>query len=428
MKTPTLNKPHSRQRQRGAVAIIVGLCIVVLIGMIGLVVDLGHMFITKTELQNAADSCALAAARELDGGSDSLLRAENAGITVGQQNKVGLQSSAVSITPANVTFSAVISPNSSYLSRLGGATPKTSKYVMCTLQRSGIVMWFMQVLGFGNQSVAAQAAATVAPSQTTCAIPVGLCSQGPAPSFGFNVGQWYSGKFGSGSGGGKKETGGTTGSYNWIDFSPPQGGASELKDLLAGAGQCELPPVGTPVGEQGQISGLSDAWNTRFGIYKGSYEATSAPPDFTGIAYTNTALMTFAKSTTWPNAAPQNAYSGSPSSGSTLNYLAAQTARATYQSTDPADIGKSTSSGHSQYGANRRIAIVPVVNCEDLAGTNPQAIPIRGYSCVLLLNPIKGPDDVFLEYRGLANDPASPCASYGIPGGTSGPLVPVLVQ
>ncbi len=424
MKTLIRTMPNSRQRQRGAVAIIVGLCIVVLVGMIGLVLDLGHMFVTKTELQNAADSCALAAARELDGGTDALLRAENMGLTVGQQNKVDFQATAVSIAPADIQFSTTLSPNSSYLTRAGGA-PVTSKYAMCTLDRTGIAMWFMQVLGFGDQAVAAQAVATLSPSQTTCAIPIGLCSQGPAPSFGFNVGQWYSGKFGSGATG-------TTGSYNWLDFSPPNGGASELKDLLAGPGQCELPPVGAPVGEQGQIGGLSDAWNTRFGIYKGGYDATSAPPDFTGTAYTNTALIKDANeqkkwTTTWPNPEPQNAYSGTPSSGSTLNYLAAQTARATYQSSDPANVGKTTSTGHAN-GANRRIAIAPVVNCEDLATSNPQQIPIRGYACVLMLNPIKGPDDVFLEFRGLANDPTSPCASFGIPGGTSGPLVPVLVQ
>lgn len=417
--------PRSRQRQRGAVAIIVGLGIVVLIGMIGLVVDLGHMFITKTELQNAADACSLAAARELDGGSDALVRAENMGLTVGQKNNVDLQATAVTIAPDDIKFSVTLSPNSNYLSRSAGANPATSKYAMCTLNRSGIAMWFMQVLGTGNQAVAAQAVATVAPSQTTCAIPIGICSQGSAPTFGFNVGQWYSGKFDSGTPGG-------TGSYNWIDFSPNSGGgADELKDLLKGAGQCELPPVGTLVGQQGQIGGLTDAWNSRFGAYKngGQYSATTSPPDFTGLGYTNTTKMTFATATTWDP--PQNAYSGTSTTG-LQNYLAGQTARAPYQSTDPADIGnayKPTSSAeHSQYGANRRIAIAPIVNCQDLASSHPQPIPVLGYACVLMLNPIKGPDDVFMEFRGLANDSSSPCASYGIPGGSAGPLVPVLVQ
>ncbi len=411
---------HPRQCQHGAVAIIVGICIVVLVGMIGLVVDMGHLFVFKTELQNAGDSCALAAAKELDGASDALLRAESAGITVGQQNKANLQATAVSILPANVKFSVTLSPNSNYLSRAAGANPVTAKYAMCTINRAGIVMWFMQVMGLGNQTVAAEAVATLAPSQTACAIPIGLCKQGSAPTFGLVTGKWYSGKFSAGSGG--------TGSYDWIDFSPPIGGASELKDLLAGAGQCSLPPVGTMVGEQGQVVGLTDAWNSRFGVYKngGQYNVTTAAPDFTGLAYTTA---------TWPHAnaaTPQNAYSGTPDSGTTVNYLSAQTARSPYQSTDPAGVGMppfkaSTVANHTQYGASRRIAVAPIVDCSALSSPTQQ-IPVLGYACILMLNPISGPTNVVLEVRGLANSATSPCASFGIPGGAAGPLVPVLVQ
>jgi Flp pilus assembly protein TadG len=82
----------SGKRQRGAVAIMVGFSIFVLIGMLGLVLDLGRMFIIKTELQNGVDACALAAARELTGGdTDSLVRAEAAGLLVGGRNKVDFQ-------------------------------------------------------------------------------------------------------------------------------------------------------------------------------------------------------------------------------------------------------------------------------------------------------------------------------------------------
>jgi Flp pilus assembly protein TadG len=46
--------------QRGAVAIIVGLVLAVLMGFAGLALDVGHLYVEKTELQNAADACALA--------------------------------------------------------------------------------------------------------------------------------------------------------------------------------------------------------------------------------------------------------------------------------------------------------------------------------------------------------------------------------
>jgi len=50
-------------------ALMIGcvLVVLVLIAFLGMTVDLGRLFITKTELSNAADACALAAAAELTG-------------------------------------------------------------------------------------------------------------------------------------------------------------------------------------------------------------------------------------------------------------------------------------------------------------------------------------------------------------------------
>lgn len=56
-----------KSRQQGAVVIIVALSLVVLIGMLGLVLDLGRLYVAKTDLQNAADAAALSGASQLDG-------------------------------------------------------------------------------------------------------------------------------------------------------------------------------------------------------------------------------------------------------------------------------------------------------------------------------------------------------------------------
>jgi hypothetical protein len=277
------------------------------------------------------------------------------------------------------------------------------KYVKCTLPLGGVQPWFMAVLGAGAQTVGSMAVATLSPSQTNCAVPLGLCQQGPAPGYGYIQGQWYSGKFGTDSG----ES--LTGSYNWVDFTPSEGGgAAELKNLLAGTGQCNLPSAGT---------GLTDAWNSRFGIYKGGgqYNQTTAPPDFSGYAYT---------ATTWLASPPQNAYSGSSSNGAP-NYQAAKSASMPYQASNPVDLTGyplPTNTDHSK-GSDRRLAVVPIVDCNLLGGSNPQTVPVVAYGCVFLLSPIKGPGDVVLEFRSLGD-----CASSGLGGGTIGPLVPVLVQ
>jgi hypothetical protein len=416
------------KRQRGAVAVVVGLTIFVLIGMIGLALDLGQMFVNKTELQNAADACALAAARELDGNADALDRADAAGVLVGTQNLVGFQGAAVTLTAADISYSAHLSPNDAYQTS-DNADPETARFAMCEVERSGIGMWFMGALAVDDPTVRAYAVATLAPSQSTCALPIGMCkmSGGSAPTFGLVVGQWYSGKFESG-------TPNTTGSYNWIDFSPEDGGgANEIKAMLSGPGQCELPPVGKQVGQQGQIAAVADPWNTRFGLYKGAYNLAESPPDFTGNTYTQAGIGG-ATETTWPNPAPQNAYAGTHPAGTTANYQSAKAANLPYQDTNPAGInginGYSISPPGTlgQYGSQRRVALAPIVNCEALAGTNPQTVTIEGYACILMLNPIKGPDDIVMEYLGDPAVAGSPCSSFGLAGGSAGPLVPVLVQ
>lgn len=442
------------RHQHGAIAIIVGLSIAVLVGMIGLALDLGRMFVIKSELQNAADACALAAARELDGNTDAITRADAAGILVGTRNEINFQDENAPVTNASLTYSATLSPNSAYNRSIA---PATAKYVMCTVARPNVGMLFMGVRGFGTQNVSAYAVATLAPGQTTCAIPLGLCSESTDPSdpyAGLDIGQWYGGKFENAPSNPNTlcttPSGSTSGNFNWVDFSPGPGaqpscgnsnGAAELKCLLEGLGVCELPPINTLVGQTGVDNGLKASWNTRFGIYGGSQNANDSPPDFTGIAYTNSHFpgsVVNGGAETWPTATPgtpPNVYSGSPNSGSTPNYESAKTDRTPYQPGNPANVGgnptvlpRTGTPSHSENGQSRRIAVAPIVNCQSFCTPGVQTVPVLGYACVLMLSPMpNNPTYIWLEYRGAANDPNSPCSSYGL-GGGSGPLVPVLVQ
>lgn len=409
-------RTYRGHRQGGAVAVTTALMLVVLVGFLGVVVDLGRMYVVKTELFNAADACALAAAQELNGNPGALTLAENAGIAAGTRNGANFQSTPVTITAADISFSTTLSPNSNYLTQADGA-PQDSRYAMCTLKYPGLQMTLTAIVGFGSQvDVGAQAVATVAPAQTSCAIPLGLCSQGAAPSYGFVPGQWINGRFDAG--------GGSTGSFNWIDFTPPAGGQSELAGLLTGPGLCNT-SVGTPVGQTGVLgNAAARAWNSRFGLYQsgeGNPQLATAPPDLTGYSYTATpegqaawpsqsnALSDFLS----PRRSPNNdAYQGNAATGLSISNA--------YNLSTPGD--------HVTYGtAQRRLVIAPVVNCAGWASS--QTVPLEAYACVLMLHPIGSPGDtVYMEYVGAANDPTSPCATSGLAGGTFGPLIPVLVQ
>jgi Flp pilus assembly protein TadG len=64
-----------RQRARGFVLLTLAAGLVLLVGVTGLVVDLGRLYIAQNELQAAADAAALAAVYELDGTAGGIERA-----------------------------------------------------------------------------------------------------------------------------------------------------------------------------------------------------------------------------------------------------------------------------------------------------------------------------------------------------------------
>lgn len=420
-----------RAPQKGAVLILVAIALAVLVGFLGIVVDLGRLFVTKTELQSAMDACALAAAAELKPGvappdMQAITRAVSAGITAGTRNKVGFQAEAVALTAADIYFSDRLSDNSTtfpfgYL-QSGAADPATARYVLCARSQGGIATWFMQVLeAFLNQpstpnTVGAWATATLQPAQLNCALPIGVCklpAGTPADPFaGMTVGQWLSSKLEAAA----------TGSYSWVDFTPGEGGgANELAQIIKGSGQCNVPVVGTQVGQQGNIESLDKAWNTRFGLYKGADNSSTATPDYTGYGYTPI---------NWPS--QFNAFGGP--SFTDPNFQTARSSNSTYQSTPGQGYWSTTSSDLAAKGADRRLVTVPIVDCGAWAASNPQTQPVLGYACVLMLHPMTHTSDplyseeIWLEYRGPSNDPNSPCNTAGMAGGTAGPLVPVLVH
>ncbi|MEG1455004.1 MAG: Tad domain-containing protein, partial [Comamonas sp.] len=150
-----------------------------LLGFMGVALDFGRLFVVKGELQTAVDSCALAAARELNGQADAIVRAQSAGLAAGNANRVNLQSTAWNgqgkLTSADISFrdQAYAGTNSAPLAR----------YSECQYTMGGLKLWLLQAMGaFTGDSanwanagaVAARAVATRGVAQSACPVPVQL--------------------------------------------------------------------------------------------------------------------------------------------------------------------------------------------------------------------------------------------------------------
>jgi Flp pilus assembly protein TadG len=421
------------RRQGGAVLLLACFLLFFLLGFVAIAFDFGRLFIVKTELQTAMDACALAAVQELDEQPTALTRARSAGITAANLNRVNLQSAnwdgKGQVVAADISFrDPAYAPTT---------VPANARYAQCDHAQPGVRMWLMHAMGAftGNHAdnpatrdVVARAVATRGSAQTTCPIPVALKARAGgtrANNFGYQVGEWVTvfDKAGAAT---------AAGEMGWFNLDGSRS-AQETANELAEGSRCGT-RIGDTLGTPGAQTSVDRPWNYRFGIYKNSDSPSTNHPDQTGYAYT---------STNWKNAVPQNAFGGTPAAGSdptARNYI---TKRAAYASYD--DTGTNIKDGsriafgdnnklnsfqkiatpgatgqHRQYGYSRRLAVVPVIN---------DAAQVTDFVCMFMLHPLSGPNDpAKLEYRGLAGIPDSPCAPSGMPGGTAGPLVPVLVR
>jgi len=415
----------TRNQQGGAIIITVALLLLFLLGFMGIALDFGHLFVVKTELQTAMDSCALAAAQELDGAADALTRATRAGKTAGNLNKVNFQGSAAGVVDEEVTFSDTLIGTYSHTF----APVASARYAKCTHTKSGMAPWLLQALTAftGNaaysasQGVAALGVASRTPAQSSCAIPVAINPKagGTPPNYGYVPGEWIPSLYDE-TPGGPASSDTTPGHFGWANLDGSSS-ASHTKAQLIGTGGCNLHLTDTVT--PGAKVGASEAWNSRFGIYKngaGNPTIDTAPPDLTGYSYTpvNWPTKAGAASDFLSKRATNRSFGNTVDTISAGNTITGLSISNSYK-----DNGMGTFAAGPRslatHGADRRLVLAPFV-----AGSK-----IVAFGCVLMLHPIDGPHvTVYLEYVGNAAALGSPCASLGLAGGAGGPLVPVLVQ
>lgn len=164
----------ARVRQRGSVAVLFALCLVfILIGLLALVIDVGHFWEVRAELQNGADSAALAGVRDLDGTSLKF------GVAVQSSHDYALRHRANG-ADIDVPASDVVLGNWNFQTRtfLPMQTPAPQvNAVQVTTRRTAatgdpVATFFASVLGVTQQDITATAIAVGGSPKSTCGFPV----------------------------------------------------------------------------------------------------------------------------------------------------------------------------------------------------------------------------------------------------------------
>jgi Flp pilus assembly protein TadG len=421
--------PFLRRRERGAIAVAYLLMSTLLLGFVGLGLDVGRIYIAKTELQNASDACALAASAALTGANiGQLLNAEALGITAGARNLVAMQTTPATVAPdADITFSTDLNGVYNKRSLVANSAILNQRFVRCVVTEANINSMLLKVVDLlpgatplQAQTIQAGAVASLLPSLSHCAIPIASCvTSSSPPNFGLVPGNWYRGKLNAGN---AQMSGGA---FRWVSFPGATSGVPGLRDLLAGSGQCNLNAATQVASQNGQISSLSSAFNGRFGLYQGGNPSNlEGTPDATGYSY-------FPPVTPGPLV---NEYT--PAASAMPDFQIKRATNTAFANITNFSIkpgwnnisGTGPSPSHQALGGDRRLVVMPMTNCSTLSGS---AQPMVGWACFLMLHPIFNPnDDMWLEFRGNAASISSGCVTSGLPGGpgAGGPKVPGLAQ
>jgi Flp pilus assembly protein TadG len=458
----------NRYKQTGAAAVLLGLTGAFLIAIVGIAIDSGRMYVARSELQSAMDSCALAAASQLQPGSsvtgpniaggsgagkfyvDSAAaygKAMSSTAAGASANKAFFQKET--LNPANIVveFSKIAHSGFKTIAAMTAAEASEAKFVRCgyTLTNLGLTLVVVAkaipgaAASFANTvSVPAIATASRSPevpgnptNNTTCGLFPMLICQAPGSSaannFGLTKNQWLNGAP-CGNGNATCPSAGS-GSFGWLEPTPGQvsgsscaNGAACLSSAVVGNGICGSVPVDSSLElKAGVTASIESAWNSRFGVYKngsGNYSQLDAPPDYTGYSYNVKANNQFPAS-------------GAATGAFATDYLQRRQSAAVFtpassgfDKNDFNSYGSSLSqpAQYRQYGRSRRVVAATFVDCSTPTSGSSQPVTVKGYGCFFLLAPYPGNGSFSqkIEFLGLLSDLDTPCSLSGVPGGGNG--------
>lgn len=290
-------------KQSGAVAVVTAfLLLFVLIAVGGLALDLGRLYIIKSELQNLADAAALAAAKDLDNSATGVSNGYSAATTITAKNKYNFDAALVLAT-SNFEYSETPDgPWYSYTDTTTNPAGRTFVKVntcsggVCSADSSyqSVGTYLMRILGNNEMRTMALA---VAGRYVMAVTPIGICAPDPTRraasynygtftelvEYGFRRGMPYN-VFALGSLGGASSDPYLINPIN----SPPNAcdasnsSANKTAPFMCTGNSAVLPTgSGQVYANSGMSAVLDTPLNSRFNYFPSSSQCdpASAPPD-----------------------------------------------------------------------------------------------------------------------------------------------------
>lgn len=397
----------SRRSQRGVALVLITIAMGALILMAGLALDVGHLMLSQTRLQNMVDAAALSAAKVLDETSSTTLATQAALQAFGlNANAAGDQEIGASYTSGSLQVTV------QYSSTLPPFAPgsATGPYVRVLATGFTFPTWLVRIAGISRLGTNASAVAGPSPViNTACDVaPMMVCGDPSASSstfWGYTLGAPVSLKS---SAPGSSQVG--TGNFQLIQLGGS--GADIVRQNLAGDYSSCLTTGNTVQTETGNEAGpTAQGLNTRFGQYSGTMTMAQYPPD----------VITTAESPALDVDSSNNIWQGSTEiTASNIDTIYHYEEYLNDEANGPYDYQPVIWGGPGVF--NRRMLSVPIGDCSGTANGST-TVPILGFGCFFLLQPViqTGTNDYVIgQFVGNCNVNGTPGPN---PGSGPGPYV-----
>jgi Flp pilus assembly protein TadG len=259
-----------KKRERGSVLAMSALGMLAFLLATGMAVDLGHFYLVKSELQNAADAAALAGASALNSGPTGIARAKDRATAA--MNSYEFNQKGLTIPPANVTFA--VNLGGPYMDAATASAPATARkirFVRVQTPATPVQVFFAAPVLGSNKDLAAEATAGMSvPFSDPCDfLPVSVIDYGTP----IKPGETYTFRSAPGS---------TVEPGNYQILAVAGAGGQDVRvGLGSGVDACAAPGEEYAVDTKpGVTSGpVRVGVNTRFDEYGPQTDPATMPPD-----------------------------------------------------------------------------------------------------------------------------------------------------
>lgn len=271
MKQRPVEQAEKRKRERGSVLATSAIAMLSVLLAVGLGIDISRLYLSKAELQNAADAAALAGVSGLNGGSPGITEAANRAVQA--MNKYDFNKTGVTISRSNVEFA--VNLDGPYMGESAASLSASNiRFVRVTTPTVPIGVSFAAIVLGSSRDLSATATAGYS-------VPLNvICPWLPAfvldyPTDPIKPGGTYTFRL---------EGGSFISPGNYQLLAPIQsGGSGDREGMANGVNWCIS--VGTEVETKPGVTAgaIRQGINTRFDDYSSGLDPMTSPPD-TNIA------------------------------------------------------------------------------------------------------------------------------------------------